>query len=98
MNFLLLLSQVQWNLFSATSLDTDNTENKDGSRLASRIYIAWSDIENNFRKFGPQDEFSMRPRFYGLAMAELNNQDQPKLDGLVRCIYFSICRIIAFQR
>ncbi|KAK3907858.1 E3 ubiquitin-protein ligase UBR4, partial [Frankliniella fusca] len=77
-----LLEQVQWNLFSATSLDADTSDNKDGSRLASRIYVAWSDIENNYRKFGPQDEFSMRPRFYGLAAAEINNQDQPKLDGL----------------
>jgi len=53
---------------------------------ASRMYIAWGDIEMNYRKLGPQDEFSMRPRFYCLASPEYSNQDQPKLDGLVSTV------------
>ncbi|XP_069695727.1 E3 ubiquitin-protein ligase UBR4 isoform X2 [Periplaneta americana] len=77
-----LLEQVQWNLFSATSMVGDTSENKDGSRMASRIYCPWKEIEDNYRKFGPQDEFSMKPRFYSLTVAEINNQDTPKLDGL----------------
>ncbi|XP_066993474.2 E3 ubiquitin-protein ligase UBR4 [Anabrus simplex] len=73
-----LLEQVQWNLFSATSMVTDgSTESK-----ASRIYCPWPEIEDIYRKFGPQDEFSMKPRFYSLTVAEINNQDTPKLDGL----------------
>ncbi|KAK7862494.1 hypothetical protein R5R35_005919 [Gryllus longicercus] len=77
-----LLEQVQWNLFSATSMVSDPVDNKDGSRVASRIYCAWPEIEDVYRKFGPQDEFSMKPRFYSLTQVEINNQDTPKLDGL----------------
>ncbi|PSN46385.1 Protein purity of essence [Blattella germanica] len=77
-----LLEQVQWNLFSATSMVGDTSDNKDGSRVASRIYCPWKEIEDDYRKFGPQDEFSMKPRFYSLTVAEVNNQDTPKLDGL----------------
>ncbi|PNF27451.1 hypothetical protein B7P43_G12950, partial [Cryptotermes secundus] len=77
-----LLEQVQWNLFSATSMVGDASDNKDGSRVASRIYCPWKEIEDNYRKYGPQDEFSMKPRFYSLTVAEVNNQDTPKLDGL----------------
>lgn len=61
----------------------DMSDNKDGSRVASRIYCPWKEIEDNYRKYGPQDEFSMKPRFYSLTVAEVNNQDTPKLDGLV---------------
>ncbi|XP_012287187.1 E3 ubiquitin-protein ligase UBR4 isoform X2 [Orussus abietinus] len=74
-----LLEQVQWNLFSATSLVSDA---KEGNKQASRVYTPWKEIEDNYRKFGPQDEFSMRPRFYNLTAADFNNQDTPKLDGL----------------
>ncbi|XP_046612558.1 E3 ubiquitin-protein ligase UBR4 isoform X2 [Neodiprion virginianus] len=74
-----LLEQVQWNLFSATSLVSDA---KEGNKQASRIYTPWKEIEDNYRKFGPQDEFAMKPRFYNLTAADFNNQDTPKLDGL----------------
>ncbi|CAG2058266.1 unnamed protein product, partial [Timema podura] len=78
-----LLEQVQWNLFSATSMVEDPGDAKDSGRgVASRIYCPWKEIEDNYRKFGPQDEFSMKPRFYSLTSAELNNQEFPKLDGL----------------
>lgn len=82
--------QVQWNLFSATSMVGDASDNKDGSRVASRIYCPWKEIEDNYRKYGPQDEFSMKPRFYSLTVAEVNNQDTPKLDGLVICF----CKVV----
>lgn len=75
-----MLLQVQWNLFSATSLVSDT---KEGNKQASRIYTPWKEIEDNYRKFGPQDEFSMKPRFYNLTAYDFNNQDTPKLDGLV---------------
>ncbi|XP_035739496.1 protein purity of essence-like isoform X1 [Vespa mandarinia] len=74
-----LLEQVQWNLFSATSLVSDV---KDGNKQASRIFTPWAEIEDNYRKFCSQDEFSMKPRFYNLSTADFNNQDTPKLDGL----------------
>ncbi|XP_031787712.1 protein purity of essence isoform X2 [Nasonia vitripennis] len=74
-----LLEQVQWNLFSATNLVSDT---KEGNKQASRIYTPWKEIEDNYRKFGPQDEFSMKPRFYNLTAYDFNNQDTPKLDGL----------------
>ncbi|KAK2587956.1 hypothetical protein KPH14_004040 [Odynerus spinipes] len=74
-----LLEQVQWNLFSATSLVSDV---KDGNKQAARIFTPWAEIEDNYRKFGSQDEFSMKPRFYNLSTTDFNNQDTPKLDGL----------------
>lgn len=52
-------------------------------RAPARIFCAWKEIEANYRKLGPQDEFSMKPRFYTIVNAELNNQEHPKLDGLV---------------
>ena len=55
---------------------------KEGNKQASRIYTPWKEIEDNYRKFGPPDEFSMKPRFYNLTNADFNNQDTPKLDGL----------------
>lgn len=72
--------QVQWNLFSATSLVCDV---KDGNKQTSRIFTPWTEIEDDYRKFGTQDEFSMKPRFYNLSTTDFNNQDTPKLDGLV---------------
>nr|XP_012152236.1 PREDICTED: protein purity of essence isoform X3 [Megachile rotundata] len=76
---LALLEQVQWNLFSATSLVCDT---KDGNKQTARIFTSWTEIEDNYRKFGSQDEFSMKPRFYNLSTTDFNNQDTPKLDGL----------------
>lgn len=55
---------------------------KEGNKQASRIYTPWKDIEDNYRKFGSPDEFSMKPRFYNLTNTDFNNQDTPKLDGL----------------
>ncbi|XP_063242107.1 E3 ubiquitin-protein ligase UBR4 isoform X2 [Bacillus rossius redtenbacheri] len=77
-----LLEQVQWNLFSAPAMTEDSTDNKDADNVASCLYCVWKDIEDNYRKFGPQDEFSMRPKFYSLTTTEVNNQEFPKLDGL----------------
>ncbi|XP_076674868.1 E3 ubiquitin-protein ligase-like protein poe isoform X2 [Andrena cerasifolii] len=74
-----LLEQVQWNLFSATSLVCDA---KDGNKQTARIFTPWAEIEDNYRKFGTQDEFSMKPRFYNLSAKDFSNQDIPKLDGL----------------
>ncbi|XP_011314104.1 protein purity of essence isoform X2 [Fopius arisanus] len=74
-----LLEQVQWNLLSATSLVSDT---KEGNKQAARIYTPWKEIEDNYPKIGPQDEFTMKPRFYNLTNADFNNQDTPKLDGL----------------
>ncbi|XP_018403962.1 PREDICTED: protein purity of essence [Cyphomyrmex costatus] len=74
-----LLEQVQWNLFSATSLVCDT---KDGNKQTARAFTPWIEIEDNYRKFGSQDEFSMKPRFYSLSRTDFNNQDAPKLDGL----------------
>ncbi|KAK6636982.1 hypothetical protein RUM43_010649 [Polyplax serrata] len=77
-----LLEQVQWNLFNSMSAPSDSSESKDTVRAPSRIYCPWKEIEDNYRKFGPQDEFILNPRFYSLTVVEVNNQDQPKLDGL----------------
>lgn len=52
-------------------------------RAPARIFCPWKEIEDNYRKLGPQDEFSMKPRFYSIVSSELNNQEHPKLDGLV---------------
>lgn len=68
--------QVQWNLLSGTSLLSD-----EGG--AARIYCPWNKIEDNYRKLMPLDEVSIRPRFYSLTYGEYNNQEPPKLDGLV---------------
>lgn len=78
--------QVQWNLFSATSLVCDT---KDGNKQTARAFTPWVEIEDNYRKYGSQDEFSMKPRFYNLSRTDFNNQDAPKLDGLV-CIMYKL--------
>lgn len=70
---------MRWNLFSATNLVSDT---KDGAKQATRIYTPWKEIEDNYRKYGSQDE-TMKPRFYNLTAYDFNNQDTPKLDGLV---------------
>lgn len=46
------------------------------------MYTSWLDIEENYRKHGGADEFTMKPRFYAITSMEVNNQDIPKLDGL----------------
>lgn len=48
----------------------------------SRMYTPWKEIEDNYRKIGTADEFSMKPRFYIVTNLDVNNQDAPKLDGL----------------
>ncbi|CAH1119052.1 unnamed protein product [Phaedon cochleariae] len=73
-----LLEQIQWNLFYSTNLNT----NKDNENGITRMYAAWQDIEENYRKISAADEFAMKPRFYVLTNLEINNQDAPKLDGL----------------
>lgn len=78
--------QVQWNLFSATSLVCDT---KDGNKQTARAFTPWVEIEDNYRKYGSHDESSMKPRFYNLSRTDFNNQDAPKLDGLV-CINYYI--------
>lgn len=78
---------MEWNLFSATSLVCDT---KDGNKQTARAFTPWVEIEDNYRKYGSQDEFSMKPRFYSLSRTDFNNQDAPKLDGLVCITYKSI--------
>lgn len=73
-----LLEQIQWNLFCSTSLNMD----KDKESSVSRLFTPWKEIENNYRKVGGAEEFSMRPRFYVVTNLDVNNQDAPKLDGL----------------
>lgn len=80
-------------MFSATSLVSDT---KDGIKQTSRIYTQWKEIEDNFRKYGPQDEFSMKPRFYNITASDFNNQDTPKLDGLVNKYFHLILLPIFF--
>ncbi|CAG9835872.1 unnamed protein product [Diabrotica balteata] len=73
-----LLEQIQWNLFYLTNLNSD----KEKENTMTRMYTAWQDIEDNYRKISAVDEFAMKPRFYVLTNLEVNNQDAPKLDGL----------------
>ncbi|XP_044730066.1 E3 ubiquitin-protein ligase UBR4 isoform X3 [Chrysoperla carnea] len=76
-----LLQQIQWNLFISTGLIPSEQE-KDLTKAPSRQYAPWKSIEDNYRKIGQPDEFSMKPRFYSIVNVELNNQDTPRLDGL----------------
>lgn len=69
---------MQWNLFCSTNLNV----NKDNDSTMPRMYTAWKQIEDNYRKIAVNDEFAMKPRFYLLTNLEPNNQDVPKLDGL----------------
>ncbi|KAG5896473.1 hypothetical protein JTB14_005854 [Gonioctena quinquepunctata] len=73
-----LLEQIQWNLFYSTSLNSE----RDKEKIMTRMFTAWQEIEDNFRKISTSDEFAMKPRFYVLTNLELNNQEAPKLDGL----------------
>lgn len=65
--------------FSAISLVCDT---KDGNKQTARTFTPWIKIEDNY-KYDSQDEFPMKPRFYNLSRTDFNNQDAPKLDGLV---------------
>jgi len=58
-----------------------------GNKQIARAFTPWVEIEDNYRKYGSQDEFSMKPRFYNLSRTDFNNQDAPKLDGLVNFAY-----------
>ncbi|XP_056641011.1 E3 ubiquitin-protein ligase UBR4 isoform X2 [Diorhabda sublineata] len=73
-----LLEQIQSNLFYLTNLNPD----KEKDNTMTRMYTAWQDIEDHYRKVSGVDEFAMKPRFYVLTNLEVNNQDAPKLDGL----------------
>ena len=72
------ISQIQWNLFCSTNLNMD----KDKESSMSRLFTPWKEIENNYRKVGGAEEFTMKPRFYVITNLDVNNQDAPKLDGL----------------
>ncbi|CAH2243765.1 jg12683 [Pararge aegeria aegeria] len=84
-----LLQQIEWNLVIAPGLaqpspDTNNTGVKttsDNGELKSRIYCDVPYVEEAYRRLS-QDDSSMRPKFYALTNAEINNQENPKLDGL----------------
>ncbi|EZA56295.1 E3 ubiquitin-protein ligase UBR4 [Ooceraea biroi] len=58
------------------------SDTKEGNKQTARAFTPWVEIEDNYRKYGSQDEFSMKPRFYNLSRTDFNNQDAPKLDGL----------------
>ncbi|XP_047533883.1 protein purity of essence isoform X2 [Vanessa atalanta] len=84
-----LLQQIEWNLVIAPGLaqrssDATTTGVKtttDNGQLKTRIYCEVPFIELAYRT-PTQDDTSMRPRFYALTNAEINNQENPKLDGL----------------
>ncbi|XP_061383112.1 E3 ubiquitin-protein ligase UBR4 isoform X4 [Danaus plexippus] len=84
-----LLQQIEWNLVIAPGLaqptqDVNNINLKaatDSGQIKSRIYCEVPYIEQAYRRLS-QDETSMRPKFYALTNAEINNQENPKLDGL----------------
>ncbi|KAF9412274.1 hypothetical protein HW555_009165 [Spodoptera exigua] len=83
-----LLQQIEWNLVIAPGLAQPTTEaNANGNKTTtngqpkSRIYCEVPQIEQAYRRLS-QDETSMRPKFYALTNAEINNQENPKFDGL----------------
>ncbi|XP_072935202.1 E3 ubiquitin-protein ligase UBR4 isoform X5 [Epargyreus clarus] len=90
-----LLQQIEWNLVIATGLGQPSSEPQAGpagaagaaktttesGQLKSRIYCEVPAIEQAYRRLS-QDETSMRPKFYALTYAEINNQENPKFDGL----------------
>lgn len=69
---------MQWNLFYSTQLNID----KNNASRMTRMYTPWKDVEDNYHKIAPTDEFSMKPRFYVLTNLDISNHDPPKLDGL----------------
>ncbi|CAH2989845.1 unnamed protein product [Chilo suppressalis] len=84
-----LLQQIEWNLVIAPGLAQPSSESAtagaktttDSGLLKARIYCEVPYIEQAYRRLS-QDESSMRPKFYALTNAEINNQENPKFDGL----------------
>ncbi|CAG9783229.1 unnamed protein product [Diatraea saccharalis] len=84
-----LLQQIEWNLVIAPGLAQPSSESvttgakttTDSGLLKARIYCEVPYIEQAYRRLS-QDETSMRPKFYALTNAEINNQENPKFDGL----------------
>ncbi|VVD06111.1 unnamed protein product [Leptidea sinapis] len=83
-----LLQQIEWNLVIAPGLaqpSSDSSCNEvhvtDNGQIKSRIYCEVPFIEQAYRKLS-QDDTSMRPKFYALTTAKINNQENPKFDGL----------------
>ncbi|KAJ0180973.1 hypothetical protein K1T71_003058 [Dendrolimus kikuchii] len=83
-----LLQQIEWNLVIAPGLaqppaeaGTNGSKTTSNGLLKSRIYCEVPHIEQAYRRLS-QDETSMRPKFYALTNAEINNQENPKFDGL----------------
>ncbi|XP_013166692.1 PREDICTED: E3 ubiquitin-protein ligase UBR4 isoform X4 [Papilio xuthus] len=84
-----LLQQIEWNLVIAPGLAEPTAESStngaktttDNGQIKSRIYCEVPYIEAAYRCYS-QDESSMRPKFYALTSAEINNQENPKFDGL----------------
>ncbi|KAJ2946624.1 hypothetical protein O0L34_g12681 [Tuta absoluta] len=83
-----LLQQIEWNLVIAPGLAQPSAESgnqakttTDGGLLKTRIYCEVPFLEMSYRRLA-QDESSMRPKFYALTNAEINNQENPKFDGL----------------
>ncbi|XP_026324095.1 E3 ubiquitin-protein ligase UBR4 isoform X3 [Hyposmocoma kahamanoa] len=83
-----LLQQIEWNLVIAPGLAQPSVDTNSGTKtttdsglLKARIYCEVPYIEMSYRR-QTQDETSMRPKFYSLTNAEINNQENPKFDGL----------------
>ncbi|XP_028033464.1 protein purity of essence isoform X1 [Bombyx mandarina] len=84
----MLLQQIEWNLVIAPGLaqpapeaNANGNKNTTNGLLKARIYCEVPLIEQAYRRLS-QDETSMRPKFYALTSAEINNQENPKFDGL----------------
>ena len=75
-----MLEQIQWNLLASAGLSGD--WKADDVHQSTRIFNVSKELEESYRKYGAEDDSSIRPRFYLLSNAESNNQDLPKLDGL----------------
>ncbi|CAB3259165.1 unnamed protein product [Arctia plantaginis] len=85
-----LLQQIEWNLVIAPGLaqpaaesngGTNGSKTTNNGQPKARIYCEVPFIEQAYRRLS-QDEMSMRPKFYALTNAEINNQENPKFDGL----------------
>lgn len=75
-----ILFQIEWNLVIAPGLAQPSAETNSGAKtttdsglLKARIYCEVPYIETSYRR-QTQDETSMRPKFYSLTNAEINNQ------------------------
>ncbi|XP_061716898.1 protein purity of essence isoform X2 [Cydia pomonella] len=82
-----LLQQIEWNLVIATGLVQPPTDSANAAKttesgqMKTRIYCEVPNIETAYRRIS-QSESSMRPKFYALTNSEINNQENPKFDGL----------------